>query len=308
MTTQPRVFGVLVTFGRPLELEQSLLAIRQQTLPLEQLVVVDNEGGAAEAIVREHAPSATYVRAGENLGPAGGIAVGMRRVVEVAADGDWVFTLDDDDWTSETELFARLLAFGEEMRALDVMTAGVGRSGTRFDHRTGRIVRVGDHELHGPVPVDCIAGNQFPLYSVHAVREAGFFRSDLFFGFEELEFGLRLRRAGYQLYVQGEAWHQHRERLGLLAVRKQPSRALAPGPSWKRYYSIRNLIYILRSSGRSAAAVRVTATSAVGKPLANLPLTPRRAVRYLKLGLRASWDGWHGRLGRTIEPRAPKHH
>jgi GT2 family glycosyltransferase len=301
VTATPRVYGVLVTFRRPVELALSLTSIANQTRPLEQLVVVDNDG-SAEAVVREHAPGAIYLRAGENLGPAGGIALGMERVLETAGADDWVFTFDDDDWSSDRNLFARLVGFAETMRQRDPVTAGIGRSGTRFDCRTGMIVRVRDDELRGPVPVDAVAGNQFPLYSVAAIRATGPFRADLFFGFEELEFGLRLNTNGYHLYVDGAEWHAGRERSNRLDLIVKPSRSLRDEPHWERYYSLRNLIWILRSQGHRGAAVRVTVITGVGKPLANFLRAPGLALRHLRQGLRASRDGWLGRMGRTIEP------
>lgn len=301
MTPRSRVYGVLVTYRRPQALAESLVAIGAQTLPLHELVVVDNDG-SAESIVREHAPKATYVRAPENLGPAGGIAIGMRRVLEHAEVDDWLFTFDDDDWTSDPELFAKLMNFAQTMVERDPATAAVGRSGNRFDLRSGRMVRVHDDELRGAVAVDCIAGNQFPLYSVGAIRAAGSFRSELFFGFEELEFGLRLRSRGYHLYVDGALWHAGRERAGRLGLVEKPRRSIETAPEWERYYSIRNLIYILRSQGHRRAALRVTAITGIGKPLANVPRSPRLALVHLRMGLRASRDAWLGRMGRTLEP------
>jgi glycosyltransferase involved in cell wall biosynthesis len=301
MPPEPRLHGILVTYRRPAELELSLRAIDRQTRALDELVVVDN-GGDAEEMVQDLAPKATYVRAWDNLGPAGGIAIGMERILDIADDHDWVFTFDDNDWATDPELFARLVAYAERMREADPATGAVGRSGVRFDIQRGQIVRVPDSELRGPVLVDCVAGNQFPLYSVAAVRDVGMFRTELFYGFEELEFGLRLRRSGHRIYVEGELWYEGREELGRLQLRKRPARRLHREPDWKRYYSIRNLIAILLDLGHRGPALRVTGVTAVGKPLANLPRAPRLALAHLRVGLRAALDGWVGRMGRTVDP------
>jgi glycosyltransferase involved in cell wall biosynthesis len=301
MTPEPRLYGVLVTYRRPVQLAAALSAIGRQSRPLHELVVVDNDGSAAEVVGRL-APGATYIRAPENLGPAGGIALGMQRVLQTAGPADWMFTFDDDDWAWDTELFATLLEFATRMTAQDATTAAVGRSGTRFDRKRGRSQRVADDDLHGPVPVDTIAGNQFPLYSVAAMAATGVFRADLFYGFEELEYGLRLRARGYHLYVDGDPWRVSRARNRRLGLVKQPALGLHAAPQWERYYSIRNLIYVLRANGASSGALRVTATTAIAKPLANLWRVPRFALQHLRLGLRASRDGWTDRLGRTVEP------
>ena len=162
------------------------------------------------------------------------------------------------------------------------------------------MVRVGDEELRGAVDVDCIAGNQFPVYSVAAVRAVGPFRSDLFFGFEELEFGLRLHDAGYALYCHGTTWYDRRAAYGRLGAQLAPSRSLSE-LTWRRYYALRNLICILRDCGSTRAALRVTLVTGVVKPLAN-PRDLRHALRHLHQNLRACRDAWTRRMGRTMEP------
>ncbi len=178
--------------------------------------------------------------------------------------------------------------------------------GGRFDWKRGRIRRVPDRELHGPVAVDHLAGNQVPFYLVGAVRSAGTFHAPLFFGLSEIEFGLRLSRAGYSFYAHGDIWRQRREELGRLGIDGSPSWRLAP-VNWRRYYVLRNSVYMLRRFGRTDTALRVAAMN-VGKPLVNLPLEPRLASRHLAINLRACRDGWVGRMGRQVEPDADARH
>jgi rhamnopyranosyl-N-acetylglucosaminyl-diphospho-decaprenol beta-1,3/1,4-galactofuranosyltransferase len=298
------VHGVLVTYRRPEQLVSSLRAAATQTRSFDRFVVVDNCPTAGnEQAVRELLPAAEYVAAPENLGPAGGIAVGMRHVLKHAGDDDWVMTLDDDDPLPEPDAVAILADFAAESRTRDPATGGVGRTGTRFDRNAGRIVRVPDDELHGAVPVDCIAGNQCPLYAVRALRSVGLLRVELFFGFEELEFGLRLRDAGYSLYAHGPSWYDGRALGGRLRMQLAPARSLTDA-TWRRYYSLRNLVWILRAIDRPGAALRVTALAGVVKPLANLAMQPRAAYRHLRLNLAACRDAWMNRMGRTVEPAA----
>jgi hypothetical protein len=175
----------------------------------------------------------------------------------------------------------------------------VGLTGARFDWRRARLVRPRDEGVTGRAAIDCIGGNQLPVYLVEAVRSVGTFSSDLFFGFDDLEFGLRLRRAGYRMYTPGSDWlgRRSREPVGLGRV------TVGLGTlDWRRYYSLRNMIHILRLFGRSAAAARVTIVQGLVKPLVNLPRSPRLASGHLRLNLAACRDGWTGRLGRTLEP------
>ncbi len=297
-----RLFGVLVTFRRPAELADSLRAIVGQTHKLERLLVVDNAPSDEARRLVEAAPvRAEYIAASTNLGPAGGVALGMERLLDTASDRDWIVTLDDDDPPLDPATFATLCEFAVALSRRDPSTAAVGLSGMRFDRRRGRLVRVPDDELHDAVPVDSIGGNQCPCYSVASLREVGVFRADLFFGFEELEFGLRLRDRGFSLFGHGALWHARRQAKGLLGRTLVPSRAV-DGVSWRRYYSVRNLIVILRSHGATASALRVTAVVGLGKPLVNVPRRPRIGLTALRLGVRASFDAWSGRMGRAVEP------
>jgi glycosyltransferase involved in cell wall biosynthesis len=300
-----RLFGVLVTFNRPQALAETLRLVAGQERPPDLLVVVDNaptkEGRALVEGIR--GVPVEYVPTAENLGFAGGVAVGMRRILEGADEDDWIVVLDDDDPPDDPSALAELERFGSAMRNRDPRTAGVGLVGARFDWRRGRMMRVPDGELGGPVPVDFIGGGHLPLLRVRAIREVGPFSPDIFFGLSEVEHGLRLKRAGWSIYAQGTLWRDRRERAGRLGLDGRPSRRLAE-PTWRRYYSLRNAIHILRSFGHPGTALRITLLQGVGKPLANMVVEPGPAWRHLRINLRACRDGWTGRMGRTIDPGA----
>ena len=110
-----------------------------------------------------------------------------------------------------------------------------------------------------------------------------------------------LRRAGWSLYAHGDWWRIRRERAGRTDFVMKPSVRIGE-PDWRRYYSFRNLIYVLRSGGRSTTAARVILVRGIGKPLANVFVHPRAALGHLRLNLKAARDGWVGRMGRTVEP------
>jgi glycosyltransferase involved in cell wall biosynthesis len=248
-----------------------------------------------------HAGTVEYLPAQENLGPAGGIALGMKRLLEHAGDEDWVMLLDDDDPPQSVDALSSLERFAHAAVAEDPRTAGVGLAGARFDWGKGRAVRVPDGDLAGLVTVDYVGGNKLPTYRVGAIRAVGPFRGDLFFGFDDLEFGLRLTNAGFRLYVDGHRWRKRRARKGHLGRTDGPPLRLAD-VGWRRYYSLRNVVWILRSRGRPWTALRLAAVAGAGKPFLHLARSPRQALRHLGLNARAVRDGWRGRMGRTIEP------
>ena len=299
------LYGVLVTYRRPRALAL-MLARLANNRSIESLVVVDNDPTPENAeLCRRSELPIEYVEAAENLGPAGGLALGMRRALQTAGDDDWVVLLDDDDPPPDGSLLAELASFAVAMRSADPSTAGVGLGGARFAWRTARLVPIRDDERVAPVRVDYLGGNRFPLYLGAAIRRVGVFRADFFFGFDDLEYGLRLRMAGYSLYAHGPLQLQVRRRLvlkhGAWDAPYRP-RGRLEEPTWRRYYSLRNEIAVLRSHHRWAAIAIVIAARGLAKPLVNLPVTPRLALRHLALNARACRDALRGRMGRTVEP------
>jgi glycosyltransferase involved in cell wall biosynthesis len=303
--SEARLLGVLITYRRPDHLTVMLERLAEQDMALARLVVVDNGRSSQTAeIVRRRGDRRSRIEcisAPENLGPAGGIALGMEHLLAHAGPDDWIVLLDDDDPPGWPSAFGELFAFAQEMHQLDGRTAGVGLSGARLDWKRGRLIRPRDMGLTGLVTVDYIAGNQLPFYLAAAVRKVGTFSSALFFGFEELEYGLRIGKAGYRLYSPGSRWLEQRSDAPGGVGR--PMLGLG-APSWRRYYSLRNLIHILREHGRTRAAARVTAVQGFLKPLANMARSPRMAWRHLGLNMVACRDGWTTRLGRTLDPEA----
>lgn len=306
-TDNPLLVGVLVTFHRPRELSKVLDRLEAQDRQLDYLVVIDNGPSTmTEDIVHRHpeaARSVEYLAMPDNLGFAGGVARGMERALELATARDWVVVLDDDDPPTSSTVLREMASFATAMKRQDVRTAAVGLTGARFDWRRGRIRRVPDAALEGGVPVDYVAGGHLPLYSVSAIREVGPFSRALFFGLSEIEYGLRLRRAGYTIYGHGELWLRGRARAGRLNTVIRPGLRL-PELGWRRYYGLRNTIYVLRTYGHPGSALRVTLVRGLAKPIANLPLGPRSALSHLRLNWRACRDGWTGRMGRVVEPDA----
>lgn len=300
-----RLHGVLVTFKRPEQLEATLDDLEQQGRALDTLTIVDNDPEeTASTVVTRYAAVARnthveYVPTGDNLGPAGGIALGMRHVLTWAVDEDWVVLLDDDDPPRTTDMLAVLAEFGTSLRAADPTVGAVGKSGTRFDMRRARTVRVPDDALTGAVPSDYIGGCQLPFCSVHAIRAVGVFDGELFFGFDDLEYGLRLSSRGFRIFVHGGLWYRDRAYHGRL--KQSGSDWRLAEPAWRRYYSVRNLTYILMRRGHRLAALRLAVRSLV-KPVCNIPRQPRLAAQHLLMTARAIGDAYGGRMGRTVEP------
>ena len=250
----PRVLGALLTYRRQGLLPGTLRAICDQTRPLDQLLVVDNENSdVTRAIVDQYRKKfprieILYAATPTNLGSAGGWAFGMRRLLEVATDDDWIMPLDDDNPPRDLHDFERMLDFAVTTNERFDDVAAVGIIGARLNWRSGRILRLLDEELRGCVPVEWVGTGNIPLYKVAALRRVGLFDERLFFGHTEMEFGLRLRNAGLKVFANGDMWKERRAGVGQLGVVKRRSRVCSL--RWEKYYSLRNYIYIMKRLGR----------------------------------------------------------
>jgi len=301
----PDVHAVMITYRRPEQCEESLLGLLEQGVRLKSLVLVDNspQDAYASRLLEEIAPAdrCECLAMPDNVGPAGGFAAGLLRVLEYARDEDWVLMRGDDDGTPAGTL-AEILAFAEKCLLSDEATVAVGGVGGRMDWRAGRVRRPADDELEGMVPVDHLGGGFSSILRVDAIRKVGTFDASLFFGFEELEYGLRLCEARYSLYAHGDMWRRARAHDGRLGLPADLSSRRLADPTWRTYYSQRNLLVVLRRYGgwwpAAKASVRILA-----KPVVNLPIQPARGWRCLRIACRATFDAWFGRLGRRVEPR-----
>jgi GT2 family glycosyltransferase len=293
-----RTFGVLVTYRRPDDLDRCLSAIERQSPPFERLVIVDNDSDErSSSIVDRHRAAlgpVTYVAAPSNLGPAGGRSLGAGDILEHADDDDRIVFLDDDDPLPTTDVVAKLVSTTEGMVATDRSTAGVGLRGARLERWTGQIVPVGGP---GVRPVDHLHGNRLPCYLVGPLRRVGLFDADLFFGFEELELGLRLRRAGDRLYADADLYASVR---GAMTEGDEPSTspsARLRAPTLRRYYALRNRLVVLGRERLYLQALGWALVAGVLKPAMWLPVHPATAWTHLRTNLTAIVDATTGRLG-----------
>ena len=124
------------------------------------------------------------------------------------------------------------------------------------------------------VLVDHLHGGFFPLYKSKALNHVGGFRSEMFFGFEELELGLRLRDNDYLLWIHGELWRRVKPLMPAPIPRIRPDIRFTAVPTWRRYYSLRNLIWICRTRHRFATLIRLVVVVGLAKPLVNLVMQP----------------------------------
>ena len=101
-----RVVAVVVTYRRRELLERCVDAIAGQSRPPDLTLVIDN-GGDAREVLGGNRPGVEIMETGENLGPAGGYALGFAEALARDASAIWVV---DDDVVPEPMCLERLAA------------------------------------------------------------------------------------------------------------------------------------------------------------------------------------------------------
>lgn len=301
------LWGVMPTYKRPTQLVLTLAELAQQTRQLDHLVIVDNGGDMRSLLDSEIAhPKAarrvTLLSQDRNLGPAGALDVGLRHVLANARADAWVATFDDDDPPRFPDVLQRLWESAQQTLMDDPRIGAIGVSGTRFESDRVRVRKLHNDELTGrPVRVTALGGNHVPMIRLAAVKEAGPHRAELFFGHEELEFFLRVNQKGWSVYCDTAMLRRYRKaKEGRTGQATVPSWRLGHA-DWRRYYSIRNRVYVAREYAGLLPACRVVA-EVTTKVLANAVRSPRSAIQHARLTASACLDGWVGRLGPTWTP------
>jgi len=303
MTRGPRAIAAFVpTFRRSQLLRETLARLLAQSRPPDLVLVVDNASDeATEEVVREvGADGLEYHPMPENVGPAGAAAFAVETLR--SRGFEWILWGDDDDPPRTPDALQRLDALIDRERADEL--AGVAAVGARWDWTRGEARRLRDGELAGTLDVDVVGGGQGLLLRTAALDASGPPDRRLFFGLEEIELCLRLRRAGLRLLVDGDLMRRYREDAGRLdlTVRRSPWRFWPVHTLWRRYYTVRNYIFLMRNTFGRPDLARREIGKAAARCLAGWVRGPRYGLAlasYQILGVR---DGLAGRLGRTIAP------
>jgi GT2 family glycosyltransferase len=233
----------IITKDRPNDLIKTISKLLSQSFPPSYILVVDNgfDTESRNRIINLNDRRISHHSIGYNAGPAGGAYWGMKLLFENRYD--WVLWVDDDDPPKFDNLIEDLF---DIVHHNDIECLGmVGAVGERFDRKKGTIIRLKDIELTGYLEVDTISGNMFPLVSKRVFEKGILPNKELFFGFEELDFGLSLKRAGFKILTSGKLHLKHRKLAGRLNLISNKNQKKLYSSLWREYYSARNLAFIL---------------------------------------------------------------
>lgn len=290
----------IITRNRPSVLCNTIQLTFSQTLVPAAILIVDNSDNSDTKTALEGItdPRVSYHPVGYNAGPAGAAAIGMQILFERGFK--WVIWGDDDDPPRFQDVLENLYTSAE---LLDTASVGVfGVVGGRFSVSKAKMVRIPDAQLKGIIEADVIAGNMFPLIHRNVYNRNVLPDSSLFFGFEELDFCLSVKRAGLKIFVSGEEMFRHRQKYNRLELKTALYQKKTVDSLWREYYGVRNLLNLLLRKEKSVSGVAFIMLRAFSKAAYGF----RYGINYgwynLLFLAKAIVHGFSGRMGLTITP------
>ncbi|HET6897678.1 MAG TPA: glycosyltransferase family 2 protein [Vicinamibacteria bacterium] len=229
MSTASRIGVVVLDFGRPDDAARAAFSARDPGLDVRVLVVDNGAGEDASGAVER-------LRLPENRGFAGGMNAGLDRLLSEGCDR---VLLLNNDAVLEPGCLGRLAGALDDPRLAAVGPSIVRESdgrvesrGLEVDLRRGRVRLLGTGEVpqDGPplVTVDALSGAAIMVSRV-AVERVGRLEERYFFSFEDVDWCVRARRAGFSLAVLPSARARHAGR-----------RTIGRGSADRLYYAARN--------------------------------------------------------------------
>lgn len=228
-------------------------SLKGVTYPRVEAIVVDNGSEARDvALLAAYDPHMHLVRSPTNLGFTGGNNLGMRQ-----ARGEYVLLLNNDTEV-EPDFLEPLVAAMEADPGLGACSPKIRyyheperiqyAGGTAVDPLRGQArwigsgeIDRGQHDISGPTEMGHGAAL---LIRRRVLEEVGLLGEDYFIYYEELDFGTRLRRAGWRAHYVAESTVWHKE-----------SVTVGKASPLKTYYQTRNRVLYLR---RNASGWRKT--------------------------------------------------
>ena len=239
----PLVSIITVTYNHPEVTVDLLESLRNCTYPNKEVIVVDNASQDNPAIITSSFPEVIFIQNEKNLGFAGGNNVGVR-----LAKGKYILFINNDTVVSPD--FLEPLVSKCENNA----TVGAVSPKIKFYFQPDTIQFSGQAPINpytmrssgygygsvdrGQFDYDSVTNfvhGAAMLVPVSVIKEVGLMTESYFLYYEELDWGTRIKKAGYKLWYVHNSTILHKESIS--------TGKMTP---FKTYYMNRSRILYLR--------------------------------------------------------------
>lgn len=290
----------IMTYERATILENSIKQILDQSRPPEKILIVDNSISldTEQLIAQLNDVRLEYCRVGYNSGPAGAAKIGLQRLTDEGYQ--WIYWGDDDDPPTFHDSLEILMSNVHD--ASFERVGVIGAVGQYFSKLTGNMVRVPNDALlqSGFLDADSVAGGQNLIVNAAVVKKGILPTQELFFGFEELDFCLQVKKAGFDIKVSTDLFARARKKYARVNYYKPLYVEKDIKHLSRQYYSTRNMLVILKSNGLHVAFAYNLIKDLV-KSVIGFWYGWSYGRKNLSLLLKAIWDGLLNNLGQLKE-------
>lgn len=249
LTRRPGATAVVLTYRRPRLATQvvRMLIDDEGFSPEEVVLVINGEGGLDDEDLEQRLDVLHLPR---NVGPAGGFAAGLTRAASDHS-AEWIYLCEDDVGLFDlpvprvADVLARLGSRGHSD------AAAIVAYGRRLDERTGLTYPVLVEDSTADFERVDVAAWGATLVS-RSVVDAGILPdSDLFFGYEDFDFFLKMRNKGLPVLLDTRASKALQEVVFFEAREEKlgSDRPLDESEPWRQYYVARNFFHLARRHG-----------------------------------------------------------
>ena len=255
-----RLAAIVLNYRTPDETLMAVQSLQASRRTLDEIIVVDNSAdGEWRGALAGLDPSVSCLVSGGNLGFSGGMNAGIRQALARGADAvllvnsdvilppDCAGILERQLHQPGTGIVGPVLRSRSDPRLITSL-------GMQYSPSTGRMRHLGAGDSTAAASamvtraVDAISGCVM-LVRREVFEKIGLLPEDYFFSFEDLDFCLKARDAGYATVIAGEATAYH-----------EGGRSIGAESSRRLYFAARNHLLVASrrslSSGRSSRLAR----------------------------------------------------
>lgn len=236
-----------------------LNSLRKVDFPDFKVILVDNGSANQEGLkIKASFPEIDLVETGENLGFAGGNNVGIRKALQEGFSHVLLLnndTLVDPDFLSELVITCKKNPEAGVIQPMILFLHNpkeIWSAGGKWNPALSRSITLGDRVPLADYRVktamlDWATGCAM-LISRAAIEKVGLLNEQYFVYFEDVEWSLRIRNAGFAILLEERSKVYHEA--GASSKKKHAEGTLSPRVF---YYNVRNQLFIIRSHGSNKA-------------------------------------------------------
>lgn len=217
LSNSPKIFIVVLNYNGKSVIKNCLASVFKVDCPNFEVIVVDNNStdGSFE-FAKANFSKAHFIKNEENLGYAAGNNVGIRFALERMAD--YVLLLNNDT-EADPNFLARLIEVAEKEKRSGILGPVIFKdsdksiwfSGGKIKWLAMKTMHSQKAETRDAYPSEIISGCAM-LVRAGVFKTIGLLDEDFFLYWEDADFSVRARRAGFKNLVVAKSWVYHHER------------------------------------------------------------------------------------------------